>query len=164
MKTTLDHLTRVLRVLLTLLMALLIVPVSLQIFSRYLGIIPRYIWTEEIARFCFVWIVMVGAMIAVRDGTHFEVDVLPQFGPKVEAGIRIFVHTAMLLLALVFVTVGWSFAELGSRQTSEIADLPLIAIFIAWPITGLVWIAFLGEKFYHDIQLLRHGKDANGTG
>ncbi len=49
----------------------------MQILSPLHRIIPRYIWTEEIARFCFVWIIMIGAMIAVRDGTHFDVDVLP---------------------------------------------------------------------------------------
>ncbi len=32
----------------TLLIALLIVPVTLQIFSRFIDFIPRYIWTEEV--------------------------------------------------------------------------------------------------------------------
>ncbi len=156
MKAALDGLARVLRVILTVLIALLIVPVSLQIFSRYLGIIPRYIWTEEIARFCFVWIVMIGAMIAVREGTHFQVDLLPQFKPKLEAALKIFVHLAMLVFALVFIIVGWDFAKLGARQTSEIAGLPLLAIFIAWPLTGVVWTLFLGEKLIQNINLLRH--------
>ena len=68
---------RLLRILLTVLMGAMIVPVTLQIVSRYTGLIPRYIWTEEAARFCFIWIIMLGAMVAVREGTHFEVDVLP---------------------------------------------------------------------------------------
>src|SRR5207247_6286794 len=69
---------RLLQHVITVLMGLLIVPVTLQVVSRYTILIPRYIWTEEVARFCFVWIIMVGAMIAVRDGTHFDVDVLPR--------------------------------------------------------------------------------------
>ena len=32
--------------------AILIVPVSLQIFSRYTALIPSYIWTEEMAGSC----------------------------------------------------------------------------------------------------------------
>src|SRR5918996_1177405 len=83
---------RLLQVLLTLLMTALIVPVTMQILSRYTGMIPRYIWTEEIARFCFIWIVMIGAMIAVRDGTHFDVDVLPKGSHKVEADMRSFLR------------------------------------------------------------------------
>jgi TRAP-type C4-dicarboxylate transport system permease small subunit len=146
---------RLLQVLLTLLMTALIVPVTMQILSRYTGIIPRYIWTEEIARFCFIWIVMIGAMIAVRDGTHFDVDVLPKVSHKVEAGLRIFVHVAMLLASLIFVTYGYQFAKFGAIQTSEIAGLPMLSIYIAWPLAGLTWIAFLGEKFWEDVRILR---------
>ena len=75
---------RLLRVLLASLMGLLMIPVAIQIFSRYIGLIPRYIWTEEMARFCFIWIILIGSMIAVRDGTHFAVDLLPQ--PKTKRG------------------------------------------------------------------------------
>ena len=156
MKKLLNGYYRILQVALTLLMGLLIVPVSLQIFSRYTGLIPRYIWTEEVARFCFMWIVMIGAMIAVRDGSHFDVDVLPKFGSKrVEAAMRIFVHLAMLLVALLFVTYGYDFAQFGAMQTSELARLPLLTIYIAWPLAGVTWFAFLGEKLIEDIALLR---------
>lgn len=137
---------RLLRVLLTVLMTVLIVPVTLQILSRYTGLIPRYIWTEEIARFCFIWIVMIGAMIAVRDGTHFDVDVLPKGSAKVEAGLRLFVHLAMLLVALIFVTYGYQFAQFGAIQQSEIAGLPMLTIYIAWPLAGVTWVAFLGRS------------------
>jgi TRAP-type C4-dicarboxylate transport system permease small subunit len=146
---------RLLQVALTLLMTALIVPVTMQILSRYTGLIPRYIWTEEIARFCFIWIVMIGAMIAVRDGTHFDVDVLPRLSHKVEAGLRIFVHVAMLAASLIFVTYGYQFAKFGSIQTSEIAGLPMLSIYIAWPLAGITWIAFLGEKFREDVRILR---------
>ena len=78
MRIVLEGYYRLLKIVLTVLMTLLIIPVSMQILSRYTGLIPRYIWTEEIARFCFVWIILIGAMIAVRDGTHFDVDVLPR--------------------------------------------------------------------------------------
>jgi TRAP-type C4-dicarboxylate transport system permease small subunit len=146
---------RLLQFLLTVLMGLLIVPITMQILSRYTGIIPRYIWTEEIARFCFVWIVMLGAMIAVRDGTHFDVDVLPRLSAKVEAGLRLFVHFAMLLASLIFVTYGYQFAKFGSIQQSEISGLPMLTIYIAWPLAGLTWLAFLGEKFREDFRIFR---------
>ena len=156
MKKLLHGYYRILQVLMTLLMTLLIVPVAMQIVSRYTGLIPRYIWTEEIARFCFMWIIMLGAMIAVRDGTHFDVDVLPKFAsPKVEAALRIFVHLAMLVFALIFVRYGYDFAKFGSVQTSEIFGLPMLSIYIAWPLAGLTWLAFLGEKLVADFRILR---------
>ena len=156
MRKLLNGYYRLLQAAMTLLMGLLIVPVALQILSRYTGLIPRYIWTEEVARFCFMWIVMIGAMIAVRDGTHFEVDVLPKFGSaRVEAGLRIFVHLAMLLVALIFVTYGYDFAKFGALQSSELAGLPMVTIYIAWPVAGITWLFFLGEKLIEDVKLLR---------
>ena len=79
MKRFLDGLFGFLKLILTILMGLLIIPVTLQILSRYVGIVPRYIWTEEMARFCFIWIILVGAMVAMREDEHFTVDVMPTF-------------------------------------------------------------------------------------
>ena len=155
MKKFLNSYCRLLRILLTVMMALLLIPVTMQILSRYTGLIPRYIWTEEIARFCFIWIIMLGAMIAVRDGTHFDVDVLPHFSPRGEAAVRVFVNIAMLFVALTFVWYGYQFTQFGLLQRSEIASLPMWTIFIAWPLAGLTWIAFLGERFAADLKILR---------
>lgn len=158
MRRALDLLYRLLQVLLTLLMTVLIVPVGMQILSRYTGLIPRYIWTEEIARFCFVWIVMIGAMIAVRDGSHFDVDLLPHPKTARAAALsRLLVHAAVGVAALTFIVFGYDFALLGARQISEIAGLPMLSIYIAWPVSGVVWLLFLGEKVADDLKHLKRG-------
>jgi TRAP-type C4-dicarboxylate transport system permease small subunit len=138
---------RLLQLLVTALLALMVVPVTLQIVSRYTGLIPRYIWTEEAARFCFIWIIMLGAMIAVRDGTHFEVDVLPTpRSPRGEAAMRLLVHAFMLVFALVFVGYGYQYAAFGYLQTSELTGINMVFIHAAYLVTGLTWMAFIGER------------------
>jgi TRAP-type C4-dicarboxylate transport system permease small subunit len=155
-KTILDLYYRLLQILITLLMFVLIIPVSMQILSRYTGLIPRYIWTEEIARFCFVWIVMIGAMIAVRDGSHFDVDVLPHaVSAKVEGAFLLFVHVAMLIASAIFLFYGWRFAQFGALQYSEIAGLPMLSIYIAWPLAGATMVLFLLEKFVEDLRVFK---------
>ena len=64
-------------------------PGRLQIFSRFTALIPHYIWTEEMAPFLFVWTIMVGAMIGVRESTHFEVDLWPRLSARAEAAIKL---------------------------------------------------------------------------
>ena len=76
---TLETFCQGLRVLLGIFMASLAVPVGMQVIARYTGIIPVFLWTEELATFIFVWIVMIGSMVAVWDGTHFDVVVTPRF-------------------------------------------------------------------------------------
>jgi len=135
--------------------AILVVPVTLQILSRFTGLIPSYIWTEELARFMFIWMVMIGAMIGVREGTHFEVDVLPKLGVRADALVRIVSHVFVLVFALVFIWWGIAFTHFGWDQLSEIAELPMWMIFIAWPVAGLTWLLFIGESFVANLCILR---------
>ena len=147
---------RFLQIALATLMGLLLIPVTLQIIARYIGIIPRYIWTEEMARFCFIWIILIGSMIAVRDSTHFNVDLLPKpTTNKGKAMMRMFVDFWILMAALVFIIWGWPLVKFGLLQTSEMAELPMVYIYMAWPLAGITWILFLAEKFVDNIKLWR---------
>src|SRR5437899_8755053 len=134
--------------------AILIVPVTLQIISRYTALIPSWIWTEELSRFLFIWMVMLGAMIGIREHSHFEVDVWPDLGPKATALLRIIADVFVLVFALVFVWWGIQFVRFGWDQSSELAELPMTFIFIAWPVAGATWVLFLGEAFIASFRVL----------
>jgi TRAP-type C4-dicarboxylate transport system permease small subunit len=47
--------------------------------------------------------------------------------------------------------------QFGWNQTSELADMPMTYIFIAWPLTGLTWLLFGCERILADIRIIRHG-------
>ena len=147
-----------LRALLALSVAILIVPVSLQIFSRYFEQIPAYIWTEEAARFLFVWMVMIGAMLGIHEGRHFEVDIWPRLRPRAQALLRLVSNLAVLAFALVFVWAGFEFTRFAWNRISELAELPLWLIHMAWPITGLTWLLFTGEQAWDNARVLITGK------
>jgi TRAP-type C4-dicarboxylate transport system permease small subunit len=154
-KSWLDFYSGILKVLLTTLLMLMIVPVLLQILSRYTGIIPRYIWTEEVARFCFVWIVMIGSMIAVRDESHFKVDLLPPPETDRQKGIGdLIVHVAMMLMALVFAWYGYEFSKFGYIQHSEMSGINMLSIYISFPLAGVTWAVFLVERIVADAKMI----------
>jgi TRAP-type transport system small permease protein len=156
-KRLLAWIHRLLTWLLIATVAILVVPVTMQILSRYTELVPAYIWTEELARFMFIWMVMLGAMIGVREATHFEVDVWPVLGPRGNALLRIVSQVFVLVFALVFVCWGIEFTRFGWDQLSEIAELPMWTIFIAWPVAGAVWVLFLGEHCVENFRVLRTG-------
>ena len=153
---------RSLQFLLTALMAVMLIPVTLQIASRFIDFVPRYVWTEEAARLCLIWLIMLGATIAVRDGTHFDVDVLPT--PRTARGQsvgRIVVHVAMFMVALIFIAFGWRFAMFGWDQNSEMSGINMLTIHAAWPLAGICWFLFLLEKIADDCKLYRKGRDGS---
>ena len=82
--------------------AVLIVPNSLQILSRYRQLFSAHIWTEEMSGFLLTWLVMLGAITDSRERTHFDVDVLPELSPRTGALLRVMSNFFVLISALVF--------------------------------------------------------------
>jgi len=160
MRKLVDAYYRLLNWLLVISVAILIIPVSLQIFSRYTSLIPSYIWTEEMARFFFIWMIMIGSMVAIRDGGHFDVDLWPELAPRANALLRMVSSVFVLVMALVFIWYGIRFVQFGWDQTSELADLPMPFIFAAWPLAGFTWVVFLGERFLQDLRTVAAGSRA----
>src|SRR5256886_14205759 len=91
---------KLLEILLAACVGILIIPVTLQIISRYTPFIPSYIWTEEMARFMFVWTIMIGALVGIRESQHFEVDVWPDLSRRSEALVRILARVGVLELSV----------------------------------------------------------------
>ena len=146
--------------IITVLIFLLVVPVTLQIVSRYTELIPRYIWTEEAARSLFIWMISFGSAIAVREQTHFNVDVLPK--PKTARGKAVavlVVDLSMLAMALMFVWYGWQFTVFGYNQTSELTGINMVFIFVSFFLSGLNWTAFIVERTLDNLPVLLGGEN-----
>jgi TRAP-type C4-dicarboxylate transport system permease small subunit len=159
MKKLIDVYCRLLSALMVATVAILVIPVSLQIISRYTQLIPSYIWTEELSRFLFIWMVMLGAMVGIKEGTHFEVDIWPELGRRGNAALKVISNIFVLTFALVFVHWGIKFVQFGWYQESELAELPMPFIFIAWPLAGATWLIFVAEILSENIRILA-GKSA----
>ena len=155
-KTALEGFCQLLRILVGLLMAVLIVPVTMQVLARYTGIIPVYLWTEELATFIFIWIVMLGSMIAVWEGTHFDVRVIPDakspFGKLIQNGLVLLMIT---IFAVLFGWFGISYAKFGFIQQSVMMQVNMLVTYISVPIAGFGWAAFALYRFYETVQEYR---------
>lgn len=149
---------KLLDLLLVLTVAVIILPVTLQIFARFTDWLPRYIWTEELARFLLVWMIMIGSIIGVREGAHFTVDLFNNLRGRTKAAMDILAALFVLAMAIVFIVYGWEFTDFAWFRISELAELPLWTIHIAWPIAGISWLLFQGERMWDDLQVLLHGE------
>lgn len=137
----------------------LLVPVTLQVFSRYTDLIPTLIWTEEAARFLLVWMIMLGATIAVRLRGHFDIDLLPE--PKTALGkalARIFVDGVVAAFGVAFLWVSAVYAWDARTEVSEITEMSMAYMYVAFPISAAGWLLFLGEQIYDDINELARSR------
>ena len=147
-----DILETILKKCLIVLIFFLLITVAIQILNRY--IIPwPLVWTEELARIIFFWLVFLGASIGLRNGEHFMVDILiTRVSPKVQ---RIFlwisfIVTFITVLGIIF--VGYQFSLLGLIRWSSTMNIPLIFVFFAIPAGGFFMFMFLLETFFNLIR------------
>ncbi len=152
----LDKFCTGLRILLGVLMGALAVPVAMQVISRYTGLIPTFLWTEELATFLFIWIVMIGSVVAVWDGTHFDVritrDAVSPFGRLVQDGV---VHLAIMVFGAMFLIYGIEYAEFGGNQRSVMMRANLMITHISVPIAGGLWLLLSGFRLVESVSAFR---------
>lgn len=150
-----------LRVLLGCLMASLAIPVGMQVISRYTGLIPTYLWTEELATFIFVWVVMIGSMLAVWDGTHFDVVITPDakspLGQLIQKGV---VQIAVMVFALLFAWYGIEYAKVGTIQSSVMMRANLLWIYVTVPLAGTIWTIFAAYRLYETVSAFTQSRKA----
>ena len=131
--------TRVLTVLESVVGAILAVIATLviyQVASRYLlGNPPS--WTEEMARYLQVWLVLLAAPICLARGMHLSVDYLT---PKLPAGPRFLVRTAVLILIALFTLVltiyGFRLLRVAALQVSPALGISMVWPYLAVPVSG----------------------------
>lgn len=155
----LEGFCQLLRIAVGCLVAALVVPVTMQVLARYTGIIPVYLWTEELATFLFVWMVMIGSVVAVWEGTHFDVHVTPE--AKSPLGVLLqkgFVLVVMSIFALLFAWYGIGYAKFGAIQTSVMMQVNMLIIYITVPLAGVCWATFSIFRFWQIVQEYRHSK------
>lgn len=92
---------RVEAVAIALLVALLTGVTFSQVVSRYVFDDPL-IWSEEAARYLFVWVTMVGAALGMREGGHYGLDIVVKRLPRAVRGA---VGTVAALVVLAFLAV-----------------------------------------------------------
>ncbi|MEP1765604.1 MAG: TRAP transporter small permease [Sulfitobacter sp.] len=135
----------------------LAVPVGMQVLARYTGIIPVYLWTEELATFIFVWVVMLGSTLAVWEGTHFDVQVIPDArSPLLHFLQKGFVLVVVASFALLFAWYGIEYAKFGGIQNSVMMRANLMITHISVPIAGLLWAIFSLYRLYEAYAVYRN--------
>jgi TRAP-type C4-dicarboxylate transport system permease small subunit len=116
------------------LLAVLVATTLLQVLSRYVLSKPLD-WTEEVARYIFVWVGMLGAGIAAKDRAHFFVDLLLERMPPL---LRKYVTVITGLVSSIFLlAVSWAALELALSngvQDSPVLTIPMSVPYLAIPV------------------------------
>lgn len=147
-----NALDRVLTWTCVVLFALLVVDVSWQVFARQVLDQPSG-WSEELAKYLFIWLGLFGAALVFGERGHIAVEVavrkLPVLAQRV---LAVVVQLAILTFTvLVLVWGGFSVVELAWEQNLTGLPANVGPLYLALPISGVL-IAFY--TLYHLVRIL----------
>ena len=115
---------------------MLTVAVFAQVVARYVFNQPPA-WTEELARFCQVWIILLASSICLRKGSHLAVDYLgPALGPRARFAVAVFRSGLMAIYSAVVVIWGVRLMMIGLVQTSPAMQLNMGLVYLVFPVAG----------------------------
>jgi TRAP-type C4-dicarboxylate transport system permease small subunit len=120
-----------------------------QVVLRY-GFDRPLVWSDELARYLFVWCAFLGWVIAARKRSHLAVDVAAAWlGPRGRAALRLFGAAAALAFAAVLV-------HYGVQITRRNADIETVALFFSFGVVyAIVPAAALAVGLYACADLVR---------
>ncbi len=130
-----------------LLLIVFIVVLS-QVLMRYLFAYPNP-WSEELSRFCFIWLSMLGASLAVERRSHFGFDqAVRRLSPSRRRWARLSAKVLVAAVSLLLVISGLALVRLALGQHSPALDVPMAWVYAAVPVSGVLMLLHLscGEE------------------
>lgn len=141
----------------------LILVILFQVIMRY-AFNNSQSWTEEIARFLFIWQVWMGVAYAARKGKHIRVDVMSDLvGPKGKLVFNfIFLVCSIAFFGyLAYESYGVVMAIKGMNQLSPANQIPMwipyLAVFVGCVFATLRFI----QQLFLKIKEVLHNASAS---
>jgi len=154
MKRFVDCLEKVKIIFITTLFFFLVIVVFLQVFTRFVLLKPL-MWTEEVARFCFIWLVFMGASVNVRKRAHFAIDLFShRLTSRARTYLSFLIYAFVGIFAVSLIILGWIFFTVGLDRVSPTIDISMAYIYAAIPLGGLFMLVYTIEFYYREIKKL----------
>ncbi len=160
----LEVISRVMDKILSYVVGALLVAMSVVVFGN---VVSRYFlsttwgWYEEVSRFLLIWIVFIGAVIAMIRSDHLGIDLLPLLlSPRV-CRVIVVVADAVVLVALVIMFQGaWDMAidSLASGWVASSVPIPYGWVYMIGPVSAVLMFIQTLIKITGDIRNMKEAQ------
>lgn len=131
--------------------------VFLTVIYRYYLLAPIS-WGEELSRFLFIALSMLGAALAVKDRSHFTITILTsRFPAFVRLWLQVGIALGTSLLLGIVIDKGWGLTLLNRNQESPALGVPMSIPYSAVPVGAMLMLVFLW------LDLLINWRGGRGT-
>lgn len=151
-----EKLDQFIRVLIAVLMGLMVINVTWQVFSRYVLGDPSS-FTDELSRYSMIWLGLAGAAYVSGKNGHLAIDILPEkLKGKKLLYLQFFIHTMVIFFgAVIMVWGGGNLVYITQvlQQKSATLQIPLSWVYGIVPVSGLLVVYY---HIFHIVQLIKN--------
>jgi TRAP-type C4-dicarboxylate transport system permease small subunit len=118
----------------------MVIAVFLQVIFRYIINNPLA-WSEELSRYVFVWVSMIGASIGMKKKAHYGLDALYRIFPeKQRRALEVSVYSLISIFLLVLVYYGILWSKEIYMQKAPGLEISMAIPYAAIPVGGLLML------------------------
>jgi TRAP-type C4-dicarboxylate transport system permease small subunit len=146
------------------LFAALTVVVGLQVLTRFV-LHAGFIWSEEVARFLFFWVVLLGAAMGVQRRRHFVVDVtggrragLGRLGRLLFDAVP---DACVLGFSMFLLVQGVGYTRIGSFRVATNSGLSMGLVYAAIPVFAVLSVLYAATNLVRDVAGAARSADAS---
>jgi len=111
-----------------------------QILFRYVFKISAP-WTEEAARYIMIWMALLAAGLAFKNGEHFNIDFLTsRLSPRLQAALSLSMSLISGLFILCIILWGALFAKMGFFTIAPGLQISMFLPYLAVPVSGVIML------------------------
>lgn len=130
----------------SILLGVMAVLVILQVIFRFILERPLA-FSEELARFSMIWLVMIGATVLIRNNSHIAVTFFVELFPdSLQKVVRILNSILIILFCLVLIVYGFQLVFDTMNQIAPASQIPMGWIILSVPTFGVIGILYTIEK------------------
>lgn len=100
------------------------------------------VWSEELARYLFIWVAFLGGVIAHQRRSHIHISlVVDRAGPKLKRALGVFADVAAIAFSLIFVIKGWRLIQNNLDIETVTLFFDFWVVYLVVPVSALAIIA-----------------------
>lgn len=160
MKRILEKMMNVVENIAASLIAISVLIIALQVIFRYVLGHPLT-WTEQLARYVFIWVCMLGVPLAVYKGATFKFDLVVKALPvKVQDAIAVLVDVINMLFSAYWLYWTVRLIEKAGWRSTIGVEIPMGYLYAAQVVCALfLFIAIGAGLVAHTKKLIQKGEE-----
>ncbi|GHV57488.1 permease [Deltaproteobacteria bacterium] len=133
-----DRLEQITNFFVAIIFAVMIFACLMQVFTRYV-LNNSIFWTEELARFCYIWSTFLAASICTKKRSHAAVSIFFNLLPgQLKTKAAFILQLLVCFGALIMVVYGFKISAMTFSQPSPALSISMGIFYGSVPVGGLL--------------------------